>query len=80
MLSGTPSLDPIEESVAVLPQTIVVLAGIPSLEPCPGVLLLNAERLVAETWARIPETWVCVDHAASSAWVRAAWPALWKTR
>ena len=33
------------KSVAVLPQTVVVPAGIPSLEPCLGVLGLNAEHL-----------------------------------
>ena len=61
-----PFHDPIE-SVAVLPQTVVVPDGIPSLEPCLGVVGRNAEHLVAETRARIPETWACVDHAAASA-------------
>ena len=61
-----PSHDPIE-SVAVLPQTVVIPAEIPSLETCLGVVGLNAKHLVAETRARIPETWACVDHAAASA-------------
>ena len=56
------------KSVAVLPQTVVVPAGIPSLEPCLGVVGLNAEHLVAETRARIPETWAFVDHAVASEW------------
>ena len=74
-----PSHDPIE-SVAVLPQTVVIPAEIPSLETCLGVVGLNAKHLVAETRARIPETWACVDHAAASARVRLAARALSKTR
>ena len=61
-----PFHDPMK-SVAVLPQTVVVPAGIPSLEPCLGVVGLNAEHLVAETRARIPRSWACADHAVASA-------------
>ena len=60
------------KSVAVLPQTVVVPAGIPSLEPCLGVVGLNAAHLVAETRARILETWACADHAVASAGGRVA--------
>ena len=51
----------------MLPQTVVVPAGIPSLEPCLGVVGLNAEHLVAETRARIPKTWAFVDLSVASA-------------
>ena len=73
MLPGTrPSFHDPMKSVAVLPQTVVVPAGIPSLEPCLGVVGLNAAHLVAETRARIPETWACADHAVASAGGRVA--------
>ena len=68
MLPGTrPSFHDPMKSVAVLPQTVVVPAGIPSLEPCLGVVGLNAEHLVAETRARIPKTWAFVDLSVASA-------------
>ena len=66
------------KSVAVLPQTVVVPAGIPSLEPCLGVVGLNAAHLVAETRARIPETWACADLAVASANVAACVVVLWR--
>ena len=53
------------KSVAVLPQTVVVPAGIPSLEPCLGVVGLNVAHLV-------PETWACTDHAVARAGGRVA--------
>ena len=56
MLPGMlPSFHDPMKSVAVLPQTVVVPAGIPLLEPCFGVVGLNATHLVAETRARIPK-------------------------